>query len=155
LEKDYRGEKMKGTVAGVCISEQRGTGKINVGKGYLEKDKGLVGDAHAGTERQVSVLTWELMEKVASEGGFSASPGDFAENITIKGIDIDEMVIGSYLRIGNAQLEVVQIGKVLDETHTFNFHGRVPLAHEGRFCRVVCSGWVSIGDIVELIKPSK
>ena len=146
---------MKGTVAGVCISEQRGTGKVNVGKGYLEKDKGLVGDAHAGTERQVSVLTLELIEKIASEGGFSASPGDFAENITIKGIDIDEMAIGSYLRVGRAELEVVQIGKVIDETHTFNFHGKVPLAAEGRFCRVVRSGWISIGDIVELVKPSK
>jgi len=65
------------------------------------------------------------------------------------------MDIGSYLRVGRAELEVVQIGKVIDETHTFNFHGKVPLAAEGRFCRVVRSGWISIGDIVELVKPSK
>ncbi|MEG3067583.1 MAG: hypothetical protein RQM95_04935 [Syntrophaceticus schinkii] len=62
--------ELEGKVAGVCISEKSGTGKINVGKGYLEKDRGLVGDAHAGTERQVSVLTLEVMEKVASEGDF-------------------------------------------------------------------------------------
>ena len=62
--------ELEGTGAGVCISEKPGTGKVNVGKGYLEKDRGLVGDAHAGTERQVSVLTLEVMEKVASEGDF-------------------------------------------------------------------------------------
>ncbi len=146
---------MKGTVAGVCISEKRGTGKVNVGKGYLEKNQGLLGDAHAGTERQVSILTLEGIEKAASRGGFSASPGDFAENITIKGIDVNELVIGSRLLIGSSELEVVQIGKVIDETHTFNYHGMVLLVTEGRFCRVVRSGWVSIGDIVELIKPSE
>jgi MOSC domain-containing protein YiiM len=145
---------MKGTVAGVCISEKRGTGKVNVGKGYLEKNQGLLGDAHSGTERQVSILTLEGIEKAASRGGFSASPGDFAENITIKGIDVNELVIGSRLLIGSSELEVVQIGKVIDETHTFNYHGMVLLVTEGRFCRVVRSGWVSIGDIVELIKPS-
>ncbi len=143
---------MEGTVAGVCISEERGTGKINVGKGYLEKGKGLIGDAHEGTERQVSILTYEVMEKTAAEGGFSAAPGDFAENLTIKGIDVDEMVLGSRLLLGSAELEVVQIGKVIDETHTFNFHGKVPLVGEGRFCRVMRSGWVSIGDPVQLIK---
>lgn len=145
---------VEGTVVGVCISEKRGTGKINVGKGYLEKGKGLVGDAHAGTERQVSVLTHEVMGKVASGGDFSAAPGDFAENITIKGIDVNEMVLGAHLIMGSAELEVVQIGKVIDETHTFNFHGKVPLVTEGRFCRVVHSGWVSIGDRVRLIKPN-
>jgi MOSC domain-containing protein YiiM len=155
LLQERRGvNELEGKVAGVCISEKSGTGKINVGKGYLEKDRGLVGDAHAGTERQVSVLTLEVMEKVASEGGFSAAPGDFAENINIKGIDVDEIELGSCLLLGNAELEVVQIGKVIDETHTFNFHGKVPLVTEGRFCRVVRSGWVSIGDQVRLIKPN-
>ena len=143
---------MEGIVVGVSISEERGTGKVNVGKGYLEVGKGLVGDAHVDTERQVSVLTHEVMEKTAAEGGFSAAPGDFAENITIKGIDVEEMVLGSRLLMGGAELEVVQIGKELDETHTFNFNGKFPLADTGRFCRVLYSGWVSIGDRVELIK---
>lgn len=144
--------RLEGIVVGVSISEERGTGKVNVGKGYLEVGKGLVGDAHVDTERQVSVLTHEVMEKTAAEGGFSATPGDFAENITIKGIDVEEMVLGSRLLMGGAELEVVQIGKELDETHTFNFNGKFPLADTGRFCRVLYSGWVSIGDRVELIK---
>ena len=32
---------MKGTVAGVCISEQRGTGKINVGKVNVDHNPNL------------------------------------------------------------------------------------------------------------------
>jgi MOSC domain-containing protein YiiM len=144
-------EGTEGTVVGVSISEKRGTGKINVGKGYLEKGKGLLGDAHVGTERQVSVLAHEIMKKVAAEGEFSAAPGDFAENITIKGIDNEKMIPGAHLSLGGAELEIVQIGKVIDDSHTFNFHGQVPLVTEGRFCSVVHSGWVSIGDQVRLL----
>ncbi len=136
----------EGRVVGVCISEKRGTGKINVGKGYLEKDYGLVGDAHAGTERQVSILPLELIEDVARSHGFEAGPGDFAENITVRGIDFSEIKPGSRLAVGEAELEVVQIGKEIDASHTFSFHGMALLVSNGCFCRVVRSGWVRVGD---------
>ena len=46
---------------------------------------------------------------------------------------MDEIELGSCLLLGNAELEVVQIGKVIDETHTFNFHGKVPWSVKGVF----------------------
>lgn len=138
----------KGSVVGVCISEKRGTGKINVGKGYLAKEYGLVGDAHAGSDRPVSILPVELIEQVASEKGIAARPGDFAENITIKGIDMKGIRPGSRLLIGEAEVEVIQIGKEIDASHTFSFHGLALLVSEGCFCRVIRSGRVQIGDPV-------
>lgn len=141
----------KGTVVGVCISEKRGTGKINIGQGYLEKDYGLVGDAHAGSERAVSILTIESIEAAASKKGIVARPGDFAENITIKGIDLKGIGKGSRLVLGEAEVEVIQIGKKIDASHTFSFHGMALLVSEGCFCRVIRSGQVRIGDPALLV----
>jgi MOSC domain-containing protein YiiM len=141
----------QGVVVGVCTSEKRGTGKANIGKGYLKKDHGLVGDAHAATERQVSILTMEGIERAVAGKGIVARPGDFAENITIRGIDLDGISPGARLILGGAEVEVVQIGKVIDASHTFSFHGMVLLVSEGCFCRVVRSGWVEVGDPAQLL----
>jgi hypothetical protein len=44
-----------GMVVGVCMSQKRTDPKKNVGKGFLQKGFGLVGDFHAGTEKEVSL----------------------------------------------------------------------------------------------------
>lgn len=139
----------QGVVVGVSISENRGTSKKNIGKGYLKEGYGLVGDAHAGTERAVSILTLEEIEKAVSEKKIEVSPGDFAENITIKGIAPEDISLGSRFIIGEAEVEVIQIGKEIDENHTFSFHGMVLLATKGCFCKVIRSGWVQTGDQVK------
>ena len=47
-----------GKVIAVCISEQKGTQKKNVGSARFVEDWGIEGDAHAGKwHRQVSLLS--------------------------------------------------------------------------------------------------
>jgi MOSC domain-containing protein YiiM len=140
----------QGYIVGVSVSEEKGTSKRNIEKGYLRQDYGLVGDGHAGSERQVSVLSMETIEKAVSDKGISARPGDFAENITLKGIDLKGVQPGQRLQLGEAEVEVTQVGKVINETHTFSFHGMVLLVTEGCFCRVIRSGSVQVGDIAKL-----
>ena len=55
-----------GKVVGVCMSQRRTDPKKNVGKGVLEKGLGLVGDSHAGTEKEVSLLAIESIQKIFS-----------------------------------------------------------------------------------------
>lgn len=110
-----------GSVIGVCISKERGTGKTDIGHGYLKKDVGLVGDAHAGGERPVSVLAIECINDAVAGNGIKAKLGDFAENITLKGIDLKGVRLGTRLVLGEAEVEVTQIGKQLDASHTFHF----------------------------------
>ena len=43
-------------VVGVCVSQRRTDPKQNVGKGFLQKGLGLVGDSHAGSAKEVSLL---------------------------------------------------------------------------------------------------
>ena len=56
--------KKSGKVVGVCMSQRRTDPKENVGKGLLQKGVGLVGDSHAGTEREVSLLAIEDVLKL-------------------------------------------------------------------------------------------
>jgi MOSC domain-containing protein YiiM len=144
--------KKSGTVVGVCVSQRRTDPKKNVGKGFLQKGLGLVGDSHAGTEKEVSFLAIENVRKLNLEVGLSAGPGCFAENITTEGMDLTSLPVGSKLRIGDAKLEVIQIGKDASEPHTYNYRGYSILPTKGIFCKVTKSGEIKIGDPIRLIE---
>ena len=52
-----------GKVMAVCISEKKGTVKQEVGQCRFIEDYGLEQDAHAGSGRQVSLLSYEKVEE--------------------------------------------------------------------------------------------
>lgn len=139
-----------GKIIGVCSSRDRGKSKENVNKGYLLKGYGLVGDAHAGTKRQVSLLMAEQINEIAKKYHIDIKPGDFAENITTQGIDLTKAKIGDRLKIGEGVIEIVEIGKSSTEPHTFSFHGMALLVDSGVFCSVIKSGEVKIGDQIRI-----
>jgi len=144
--------KKQGKVVGVCVSQKRTDPKKNIGKGFLKKGFGLVGDSHAGTEKEVSLLAMESIRKLCQETGISADPGCFAENITTEGIDLSSLPIGSKLQIGDAKLEVIQIGKDPSGPHTYHYQGYSLLLTKGIFCKVIESGEVKIGDSIRVIE---
>jgi MOSC domain-containing protein YiiM len=118
----------------------------------LKKGFGLVGDSHGGTEKEVSLLASESIQKICHEAGISAGPGSFAENITTEGINLISLPIGSKLRVGPAKLEVIQIGKDPSQAHTYHFQGHSLLPMEGIFCKVIESGEVKVGDPISVIE---
>jgi len=140
-----------GIVVGVCVSQRKTDPKQNVGIGILRKGVGLVGDSHAGTEKEVSLLAIESIQKLYQETGLSAGPGCFAENITTEGMNLTSLPIGSKLQVGEAKLMVIQIGKDPSQSHTYNFQGYSILPKEGVFCKVIESGEVKIGDPIRWI----
>jgi MOSC domain-containing protein YiiM len=146
---------MVGRVVGVCMSQRRPDPKKNVEHGFLQKGLGLVGDAHAGSGKEVSLLAIESIQRLCWETGISAGPGSFAENITTEGIDLVSLPIGSKLQIGDAKLVVIQKGKDPSQAHTYNYQGYSILPKEGVFCKVIESGEVKIGDTVRIIKDSE
>jgi MOSC domain-containing protein YiiM len=144
--------KNPGKVIGVCTSQRRSDAKMNAGKSFLQKGLGLVGDSHAGTEKEVSLLAVESIHKLCQETGISAGPGCFAENITTEGIDLTSLPIGSQLQVGEAKLMVIQIGKDPSQAHTYNYQGYSILPKEGVFCKVIEGGEVKIGNTIRLIQ---
>jgi MOSC domain-containing protein YiiM len=142
----------QGKVVGVCMSQRRPDPKKNIGKSFLQKGLGLVGNSHAGTEKEISLLAVESIHKLCQETGISAGPGCFAENITTEGIDLTSLPINSQLQVGETKLLVIQIGKDPSQAHTYNYQGYSILPKEGVFCKVIESGEVKIGNTIRLIQ---
>ena len=145
---------MKDTVLlAVCKSKEKGTRKKPVESGLIKEEFGLVDDAHADctTHRQISLLAEESIEKMR-QMGLNVGPGDFAENLTTKGIDLPALPVGTRLLVGQeVLLEVSQIGK---ECHTkcaiFQQAGTCVMPLEGVFARVIRGGVVKPGDPIEV-----
>ena len=103
----------KGTVVAVCHSDQKGTRKAPIPSGVFIEDCGMSGDAHAetGILRQVSLLAEGSIEKM-KKLGIEVGPGDFAENLTVSGMELHRLPPGTKLQAGAAViLEITQIGK--------------------------------------------
>jgi cyclic pyranopterin phosphate synthase len=119
----------------------------------LRADFGIVGDAHAGNwNRQVSLLASKSIDEMLKKGA-KVSPGDFAENITTEGIDLQELSTGSKLKLGeSAELQISQFGK---ECHSrceiFEQVGDCIMPREGVFAKVTAAGSVKVGDAIEVV----
>lgn len=140
----------KATVVAVCISENKGERKTPVAEVELRANHGIVGDAHAGDwHRQVSLLAMESIAKMQAMG-LDVTTGDFAENITTKGIDLLSLPIGARITVGDALLEITQIGK---ECHTrcaiYHQAGDCVMPKEGIFAAVISGGVIRNGDSIE------
>lgn len=142
---------MAGKVIAVNISKGKGERKTPVAAVELRENHGIVGDGHAGEwHRQVSLLALESITKM-QRLGLDVDSGDFAENITTEGIDLPALPIGTRLTLGEAVLEVTQIGK---ECHTrcaiYYQAGDCVMPKEGIFAKVVRGGVVFPQDAVEV-----
>ena len=142
----------EGTVVAVCTSEHKGTVKRDVGSGTLVEELGLEGDAHAGfAHRQVSLLAQEDIDTM-KEKLPDLIPGSFAENLTVRGVDLGSLSVGDRIEAGPTLLEVSQIGK---ECHTrcqvYHATGDCIMPKKGIFCRGLRGGPVRTGDPVRIL----
>ncbi len=134
----------------VCISERKGEKKKAVPSVTLREDFGAEGDAHGGSGRQVSLLALEGVRRMQAKLP-SIIPGDFAENLTVEGLNELGLAPGDRVRVGrDALLEITQIGK---ECHghgcaIMRAVGSCVMPKEGIFAKVVAGGTVRAGDAV-------
>lgn len=149
---------MKGQVLAVNVSSRRGEIKHNVNEAFIKQNYGLETDAHSGDwHRQVSLLSLSSFEKMRAMGAIELNYGVFAENITVGGLDVATLPLLTRLKVGEAILEVTQIGK---ECHNQGCAikkqvGSCVMPVEGIFTRVLNSGWVRVGDSVEIVAEGK
>jgi len=142
-----------GQILAVCISEKKGTPKRPVAEGRLVKDLGLEGDAHAGLGlRQISLLGLESLAKMRAKG-LELNYGDFAENLTVAGLNLPALPIGTRLAAGEeAMLRVTRIGK---ECHghceVYRRVGDCVMPREGIFAEVLRGGKVRPGQAIAVL----
>jgi MOSC domain-containing protein YiiM len=151
-------KKICGKVLAVNISEKKGEKKNNIGCGLFLENLGLENDAHAetGIIRQVSLLAKESIEKIRAKG-LDVNYGDFAENLTIEGIDLPSLPIGTMLKVGKkVLLEVSQIGKVChNRCNIFYTVGDCVMPREGIFAKVLVGGKIKVDDKIEINELNK
>lgn len=138
---------MDAIVVAVSISENKGQRKTPVDSVDLQENHGVVGDAHAGEwHRQVSLLAIESIEKM-QRLGLAVDSGDFAENVTTRGIALSSLPLGARIALGEALIEVTQIGKQChDRCAIYRTAGDCVMPREGIFARVLRGGTVRPGD---------
>ena len=151
-----RGRGNMGRIVAVCVGEEKGKKKKDVGKAIIKEAYGIVGDGHAGTEREVSLLAMESIEKMRKLG-LDVGPGDFAENLTTEGIDLVSLPIGTKLKIGEEiTVEVTQIGKEChDHCAIYEQVGDCVMPREGIFVRVLTGGKVNKGDKISVVRSKE
>ena len=140
-----------GNVIAVCISEQKGTQKKNVGSARFIEDWGIENDAHAGKwHRQVSLLSHDKIEAFRARGA-KVKDGAFGENLVVSGIDFRTLPIGTRFTCNDVELELTQIGK---ECHShceiYKVMGECIMPREGVFARVLHGGTISVGDTLAI-----
>ena len=142
----------KGSIVAICISEEKGTQKKPVKEAYLKEDFGIEGDAHGGNwHRQISLLGLEKIEEFKRKGA-QVDFGAFGENLVIEGFDLRSLPVGTRFTLGEALIEMTQIGKEC-HTHCAIYHmtGDCIMPREGVFARVIKGGNIHIGQEVRSI----
>jgi molybdenum cofactor synthesis domain-containing protein len=135
-------------VISVNVSEKKGTVKHPVEQITIT-ETGVMNDAHAGKwHRQVSLLAMESIEKFSKEAKRKINFGEFAENITTQGIKLAKCAVFDRFKVGEAELELTQIGKECHGTACAIFRevGNCVMPREGIFCRVLKPGVVRPDD---------
>jgi molybdopterin adenylyltransferase len=134
-------------IRAVNISVAKGTPKEPVDAIAIEAI-GVLGDAHAGPGlRQVSLLAEESIERFAQVMGRPIRPGEFAENITVRGLDAAQVAPLDRIQFGDVDLEVTQIGKACHGAGCAIFRqvGKCVMPQEGIFARVLRGGTLRAG----------
>ncbi|MFW2487791.1 MOSC domain-containing protein [Clostridium chromiireducens] len=136
-----------GKIIAICISEKRGTEKINIGECNVIEGFGLENDAHGGNwHRQVSLLSYDKVLEFNDKGG-AVEDGAFGENILVEGIDFKTLPIGTLFKCNDVILELTQVGK---ECHAhceiYKRVGDCIMPREGVFAKVIHGGKIKVGD---------
>ena len=134
-------------VTSLNISEKKGTIKKPVEKVDLT-EIGIPGDAHSGNwHRQVSMLGEESIRKFSREANREIKFGEFAENISTRGMELYKTAPHDKFVCGDIELMVTQIGKKChgDNCAIFREVGNCVMPKEGIFVKVLNGGSLTAG----------
>jgi MOSC domain-containing protein YiiM len=145
-------KEITGRVVSVCRSNEKGQTKQDEGEGMLKKAYGLIGDAHAGSEKEISLLSQEVVDEYCQKHNLFAPPGSFAENLRIEGIPLLDLPLGTILKVGKAQIQIIARGKDPSLHHTYSYQGHSLLPTMGIFARVLKGGRIRKGDKIQIGK---
>lgn len=142
-----------GKIISIHISSKKHGNRQSKKEVDLKENWGIVGDYYAGnTEKQISMISIEIINRVEKSCVLSPEAGSFKENITTEGIDLSNIEVGAIVRIGSTLNQVISIGKTCYkycEIYKENQNCIVPF--NTIFLKVLEGGTIKIEDVIELI----
>ena len=117
-------------------------------------------EAHGGFDKAIYVYAVEDQRFWEREIGRPLSYGEFGENLTTEGIEVNDALVGERWRIGSALLEVSEpripcwrLGvRMNDETFPRRF---TKAMRPGTYLRIITEGELGAGDEIQVVeRPS-
>src|SRR6266480_2382063 len=168
---------LKGKIVAVCCNPEPGLPKPVVDAVHLIENWGVEGDYHAGSLvrhrylankdpnrpnlRQALLVNAAIFAELTRQD-IHIGPGMMGENITIEGIDVMQLPERTPLAIGSAVVEVIErrnpclqlngIDPRLLKAVVKKQPGQT-IFKAGMMTRILQSGWVRAGDLVEVLSP--
>jgi MOSC domain-containing protein YiiM len=144
------------TLVSINTSPTKGTRKGPVDRAAVGRE-GLEGDAHSGNwHRMVSLLAEESIRKM-QDLGLEVGPGDFAENLTTRGLDLLALPLGTRIRVGDSvTLALTQHGKECHSRCAIYYQaGDCVMPREGVFAEVLAGGTVTVGGAIGVLPDER
>ncbi len=116
---------------------------------FAVANKGFQDCVHGrpGSTRQLLLVDVETLEE------FGISPGRVKENITTRGIKLEELVMGQRMRIGEALLEITKECEPCRQMDAIRQGLQEALrGRRGILCRVIEPGPIRRGDAIEIVQ---
>jgi MOSC domain-containing protein YiiM len=136
-------------VAGLWTSPAKHSGRMDARERVQAiEGHGLAGCAHAraGTKRQVLFASTEHLDALGVEYG------RIRENFTIEGADVHDWPVGQRVKVGSALFEITMVCDPCSRMEEIRPGLQAELdGRRGMLARVVESGEVAAGDVVELL----
>ena len=137
------------------------TGRIRAQRLGLDGDQVSDTRHHGGVDQAVYAFAREDLDDWSDRLGLRVPNGQFGENLTTEGIDVNEAEVGERWRVGTAVLEVASIRIPCNEFK--NWMGEsgydrtawvkrfTAIGRPGPYLRVVEEGALAAGDPVEIV----
>jgi len=151
-------DEMQGRIVQINLSDG-GVPKQSVPSAQIEKN-GLVGDRqknlkhHGGPDRAVCLWSSEIIQALQKEG-HPISLGDAGENITVAGLDWQQLIPGVQLKLGKSVLleitDYAQPCRTIARYFKLRRYGRISQKQypgmSRLYARVLSTGRVNVGDL--------
>lgn len=127
--------------------------RVPLDKANLVVGKGIEGDQKGVPNRQLNIMSAEMLASLAGEG-YKTAPGELGEQIIVNGLQVETLEKGAILEIGDggAQVEIVKLREGCDRfagiQNKTDFSGRL-----GVLARVLTPGEIAVGSEIRVLEP--
>lgn len=147
-----------GQVVAVCLSSggipRHPVESAQLSVGGFEND-GHRYDEHYAPQRAVTLFNQEILDRFEPDAEAFPS-GSVGENITLRGINLGDLEIGTRLLIGEAEIQLEKRWKPCHAKNAETGYSRVnEREHLGFFASVVRPGMIRGGDTIQVVAHSE